>query len=89
MSIKICAPEGAIAARQRVEERSEALHIGLFPNVANHMRDHRGLVTTKSDSIANISAAAGGDSHCRMPYPMSNPPVSGCYRIRGTSRRNG
>ena len=35
-------PDGALAAKQRVEEALEALRIGLGAYVAKHMRDRHG-----------------------------------------------
>ena len=80
---------GAFPARQRVEEGPEALGISPVPNVAKQMRARRGLVVVQNGSIASISVAAAGDSHCRAPYPAPSPPVSENRRTHRTNRRDG
>lgn len=89
VSIKTCAPKGALAARQRVEEDPEALRICPAHRVARHMRNYPRMVMAKSDSIASLPVATAGDSHCRAPYPAPKLPASGSWRIRRTNRRNG
>ena len=89
MSIKICAPKGAFATRQRVEEDPEALRMCPTHRVAKPMRNHPRMVMAKSDSIASITAATDGDSHCRALYPALKLPASGGWRIRRMNRRDG